>query len=176
MVEANTARRIDERVFFQRDRRADGGARRIRVTRDDVLISRRYSGVSMVITVPVTAYCGVALEVQPADDGSPRYVLSLAHRDPDLDILLGDTQDCGAAASDWRHWAAWLGLPRVTEEDGALRSLEGAGEAIAAASPRRRCETSLGKRRPRFLFRRKAGDSRRTKVVHGDEREIISYE
>ena len=33
MVEANTARRIDEKVFVQRDRRADGGARRIRVTR-----------------------------------------------------------------------------------------------------------------------------------------------
>ena len=131
MVEANTARRIDERVFVQRDRRADGGARRIRVTREDVLISRRFSGVSMVISVPVTAYCGVALEVQPADDGSPRYVLSLAHRDPDLDILLGETQDCGAAASDWRHWAAWLGLPRVTEEDGALRSRE----ASAKRSP-----------------------------------------
>jgi hypothetical protein len=175
MVEANTARRIEERVFVQRDRRADGGARRIRVTREDVLISRRFSGVSMVISVPVTAYCGVALEVQPADDGSPRYVLSLAHRDPDLDILLGDTQDCGAAASDWRHWAAWLGLPRVTEEEGALRSLEAVAEEIAA-SARRRCETSLGKRRPRFLMRRKAGDSHRTKVVHGDEREIISYE
>jgi hypothetical protein len=176
MVEANTARKIDERVFVQRDRRADGGARRIRVTREDVLISRRFSGVSMVISVPVTAYCGVALEVQPADDGSPRYVLSLAHRDPDLDILLGETQDCGAAASDWRHWATWLGLPRVTEEDGALRSLEAVGEEIAAASARRRCETSLGKRRPRFLIRRKAGDSRRTKVVYGAEREIISYE
>ncbi|MGZ9115739.1 MAG: DUF6101 family protein [Methylocystis sp.] len=175
MVEANTARRIDERVFVQRDRRADGGARRIRVTREDVLISRRFSGVSMVISVPVTAYCGVALEVQPADDGSPRYVLSLAHRDQDLDILLSDTQDCGAAASDWRHWAAWLGLPRVTEEEGALRSLEAVAEEIAA-SARRRCETSLGKRRPRFLIRRKAGDSHRTKVVYGDEREIISYE
>ncbi len=130
----------------------------------------------MVISVPVTAYCGVALEVQPADDGSPRYVLSLAHRDPDLDILLGDTQDCGAAASDWRHWAAWLGLPRVTEEDGALRSLEARRRSDRRRLARRRCETSLGKRRPRFLMRRKAGDSRRTKVVHGDEREIISYE
>ncbi|HEY8126530.1 MAG TPA: DUF6101 family protein [Methylocystis sp.] len=175
MVEANTARRIEEKLFVQRDRRADGGARRIRVTRDGVLISRRFSGVSMVITVPVIAYCGVALEVQPADDGSPRYVLSLAHRDPDLDILLSETQDCGAAASDWRHWAAWLGLPRVTEGEGALRSFEGVSEEIAA-SPRRRCETSLGKRRPRFFLRRKAGDSRRTKVVYGDEREIMSYE
>lgn len=174
MVEADAARRIEENVYVQRDRRADGGARRIRVTREDVLIARRLSGVAMVISVPVSAYCGVALDVQPADDGSPRYVLSLAHSDPDLDILLGETRDGGAVASDWRHWATWLGLPRVTEEDGELRALEGAEEI--AASVRRRCEVNVRKRRPRFLGRRNAGDSRRMKIVHAQEREIISYE
>lgn len=174
MVEADAVRRIEEKVYVQRDRRADGGARRIRVTREDVLIARRLSGVAMVISVPVSAYCGVALDVQPADDGSPRYVLSLAHSDPDLDILLGETRDGGAIASDWRRWASWLGLPRVTEEDGELRALEGAEEI--AASVRRRCEVNVRNRRPRFLVRRKGGDSRRMKIVHAQEREIISYE
>ncbi|MGD9543425.1 MAG: DUF6101 family protein [Methylocystis sp.] len=175
MVQADIARRIEDSIYVQRDRRADGGARRIRMTREDVLIARRMSGVAMVISVPVSAYCGVALDVQPADDGSPRYVLSLAHSDPDLDILLGETQDGGAVASDWRHWATWLGLPRVTEEDGELRALEG-GEEINAAPARRRADANVRKRRPRFLIRRKAGEPSRTKMVYAEEREIVCYE
>lgn len=176
MVEAETARKIEDSVSVQRDRRADGGARRIRMTREDVLIARRLSGVSMVISVPVSAYRGVALDVQAAGDGSPRYVLSLAHRDPDLDILLGDTQDCGSVAADWRYWAAWLGLPRLAEEDGELRPLDGGTEDAVAASARRRGDANVRKRRPRFLIRRKAGDPSRAKMVHVEEREIISYE
>ncbi len=175
MVEAGTARKIEDKVYLQRDRRADGGARRVRMTREDVLIARRLSGVAMVISVPVSAYCGVALDVQPGEDGSPSYVLSLAHSDPDLDVLLGETQDCGSIAADWRYWAAWLGLPRLAEEDGELRALNGVEEAVAA-SARRRCDANVRKRRPRFLIRRKAGDPSRAKLVHAEEREIISYE
>lgn len=175
MFEADTARKIEDSVYVQRDRRADGGARRIRMTREDVLIARRLSGVAMVISVPVAAYRGVALDVQPAGDGSPRYVLSLAHSDPDLDILLGETQDCGSVAADWRHWASWLGLPRLTEEAGELRMLDGAAEETGACA-RRRADANVRQRRPRFLFRRKAGDASRTKMVHAQEREIISYE
>ena len=176
MVEADTARRIDGKVSIQRDRRADGGARRIRVTREGVLIARRMRGVSMVISVPVSAYCGVALDVEPAADGTPRYVLSLAHSDPDLDVLLGETRDGGAVGADWRYWAAWLGLPRLAEKDGELRALEGAAEDAGAAAACRRGETTLRARRPRFLVRRKTGDSRRTKTVFGEEREIAGYE
>ena len=127
----------------------------------------------MVISVPVTAYCGVALEVQPADDGSPRYVLSLAHRDPDLDILLGDTRGSAAASVASLGRLGCRASPRRMAHCVRLRA-----PAKRSPPPRRRAAaaTSLGKRRPRFLIRRKAGDSRRTKVVHGDEREIISYE
>jgi hypothetical protein len=176
MVEAETARKIEDSVYVQRDRRADGGARRIRMSREDVLIARRLSGVAMVISVPVAAYRGVALGVQPAGDGSPRYVLSLAHRDPDLNILLGETEDCGSVAADWRYWASWLGLPRLTEEEGELRALDGAAEEAVAAVARRRGDANVRKRRPRFLFRRKGGDPSRAKQVHAEEREIISYE
>jgi len=176
MVEAETARRIEDSVYVQRDRRADGGARRIRMTREDVLIARRLSGVAMVISVPVSAYRGVALDVQPAGDGSPRYVLSLAHSDPDLDILLGETQDCGSVAADWRYWASWLGLPRLAEEGGELRALDGAAEDSVAAAARRRGDANVRKRRPRFLIRRKGGDPTRTRTVHAEVREIICYE
>ncbi len=176
MVEAETARRIEDSIYVQRDRRADGGARRVRMTREGVLIARRLSGVAMVISVPVNAYRGVALDVQPAEDGSPRYVLSLTHRDPDLDILLGETQDGGSVAADWRYWAAWLGLPRLAEEDGELRALDRPADEAVAAMARRRSDANVRKRRPRFLARRKAGDPSRTRMVHAEEREIISYE
>ena len=176
MAEAAPARKFEGALYVQRDRRADGGARHIRMTREDVLIARRLSGVAMVISVPVSAYCGVALDVQSAEDGSPRYVLSLAHSDPDLDILLGETQDCGSVAADWRYWSAWLGLPRLTEEEGELRALDAPSEDAIAAAARRRGDANVRKRRPRFLARRQSGDSRQTKMVHADEREIISYE
>ncbi len=53
--------------------------------------------------------------------------------------------------------------------------------STAPASDRRRTagqrrEVNVGKRRPRFLTRRKCGETRRTKAWHRDEREIICYE
>ena len=174
MFDAGAARKIEEQLFVQRDRRADGGARRVRVTRSDILIARRFSGVEMMIAVPVPAYCGVALEVSEGRDGAPRYRLSLAHRDADLDVLLAETQDGGAAAADWKYWAAWLGLPRVTNEDGEFAAVD-----VVSASQiviQRRRNAAVAKRRPRFLFRRKAGDCSRMDEVYAGEREIICYE
>ncbi len=179
MVEAKTARRIEESVFVQRDRRADGGARRIRVTRDDVLdrppIQRRLHGH---LGARHRLLRGRARRAVRATTDRRATFLSLAHSDPDLDILLGETQDCGAVAVR----LALTGRPGsgcrgVTEEDGALRSLERAAEAIVAASARRRCDANVRKRRPRFLIRRKAGDSTPHQgSCMREEREIISYE
>jgi hypothetical protein len=174
MFDAGAARKIEEQLFVQRDRRADGGARRVRVTRSDILIARRFGGVEMMIAVPVPAYCGVALDVSEGRDGAPCYRLSLAHRDADLDVLLAETQDGGAAAAEWKYWAAWLGLPRVTNEDGEFASVDPAlgGEV----SIQRRRNATVAKRRPRFLLRRKAGDAARMDEVFAGEREIICYE
>lgn len=177
MVEAGNAHKVDENFVVQRDRRADGGARRIRVTRSDVLISRFLRGVAMMIAVPVSAYRGVVLDVLASEDGLPRYVLSLTHRDPDLDILLAETRDGGSVAADWKHWAAWLGLPRLAGEDGETSPLDGALGAVDAGAPLgRRRDVNVSKRRPRFLTRRKGGETRRAGVVFAGEREIICYE
>ena len=72
----------------QRDRRADAGERRIKMTGGDILISRKVAGISMMIRVPVSAYRGVVLDVRSNAEGGADYRLSLAHRDPDLDIVL----------------------------------------------------------------------------------------
>jgi hypothetical protein len=174
MCEAGTARKIEAEVLVQRDWRADGGVRRVRVTRSDILISRRFNGMDMMIAVPAPAYYGVALEVAEGRDGAPCYRLTLAHRDRDLDVVLAETQDSGDAAADWKYWANWLGLPRLSAEDGKLAKVD-AAKASPIAIPRRGA-SSLRQRRPRFLTRRKTGVAGRMAEIFAGEREIICYE
>ncbi|WP_442754473.1 DUF6101 family protein [Methylocystis sp. JAN1] len=174
MFEAVKARKTKEAVLLQRDWRADGGARRVRVTRSDILISRRFSGVEMMISVPVPAYDGVALDVVEGRDGAPCYRLSLAHRDRDLDVVLAETQDSGDAAADWKYWASYLGLPRLAAENGELTEVDAVGGALAGHP--RRGAAAVRQRRPRFLTRRKPGVAARMAEVFAGEREIICYE
>jgi hypothetical protein len=143
----------------------------VRVTRSGVLIARRFSGVDMMISVPLPAYKGVALDVVAGDDGAPRYRLSLAHRDRDLDVLLAETQDSCDAAADWKFWSSWLGLPRIEAADG--QGAEGEARPTFRA---RRGNAVVRSRRPRFLMRRKGGDSARMTTVFAGEREIVCYE
>lgn len=174
MFDAGQARKA-EAVLVQRDWRADGGDRRVRVTSSSIHIARRFGGVNMRISVPVPAYQGVLLDLATGPDGVPSYRLLLAHRDRDLDVVLGETPDGWAAASDWAAWADWLGLPRLApvEADGLADA--DASRPAAAPAPRRGGST-VSRRRPRFLARRKTGDGARLAAVFADEREIVSYE
>ena len=173
MPERITAAKRTEQAMTQSDRRADAGERRIKLTRDDVLISRRLAGISMLITVPITAYRGVALDVSANAAGSAAYRLSLAHRDPDLDIVLAETQDGGAIAADWKYWATYLNLPRLGGKDG---DLEPVGAPAAIPVRRGAAAAALKGRRSRFARRRKLGMTARAETVFADEREIICYE
>lgn len=174
MFDAGNARKNHEALLVQRDWRADGGARRVRVTCSDILIARRFGGVDMRISVPVPAYRGVLLDVVAGQDGAPCYRLLLAHRDCDLDVVLVETQDSGAAAADWRYWSAWLSLPRLAAENGDFAEVDAARQAMAA--PPRRGGSTVRGRRPRFLTRRRIGDAARMADVFAEEREIICYE
>jgi len=159
-------------TLVQRDRRADEGQRQVRVTREGVLISRRLAGIAMHIRVPVAAYRGVALDVSAGREGGACYRLSLAHQDPELDVVLAETQDGGAVAADWKYWANWLDLPRLAARGEALEALEPARPAVE----RRRAGVAVAKRRPRFLARRKTGVAARTDISFAGEREIVCYE
>jgi Family of unknown function (DUF6101) len=173
MFEHNLAAQGGGVLSVQGDTRADGGRRQVRVTRHDILIARRLCGIAMMISVPVSTYRGVALAVEPsAEAGAAAYRLSLAHADPDLDILLSETEDSGAAAADWKYWSFFLDLPRLAAENGEIWPIPGATEKRGFA--RRR--NAVAKRRPRFLARRKSGDPRRAEEVFSGEREIICYE
>jgi hypothetical protein len=171
MVEAGQANRADEALLVQRDWRADGGSRRVRVTRAGVLITRRFGGVDMRIAVPAPAYRGVALDVAGGGDGAPCYRLSLVHRDRDLDVTLLETDDSAIAAADWTDWADWLGLPRLAAGSADVVEID-AGERPAPVP--RRGGSALRRRRPLFLARRKTGDIRRLAAIFAGEREIIA--
>ncbi len=160
-------------VFVQRDQRADEGKRQVRVTSSDILIARRLAGISMMIAVPVAAYRGVALAIEAGNAGGAAYRLSLTHQDPDLEIVLAETQDSGAAAADWKYWASYLDLPRLAEEEGETRAVDGADREPNFS---RRRNATVAKRRPRFLSRRNRGDLARAETVYSGEREIICYE
>lgn len=172
MVDAGHARK-EETFLVQRDWRADGGDRRVRVTRADVLIARRFGGVKMRISVPVPSYRGVLLDRAAGEDGAPRWRLLLAHRDRDLDVVLDETADEGAAAAGWADWAAWFGLPRLAPA--GTESVDAAATARPAPAPRRGA-SAVRRRRPRFLACRKTGDAGRLAAVFAGEREIVCYE
>jgi hypothetical protein len=160
-------------MLAQHDARADGGVRHVRVRRRDILIMRRVAGVSMRILAPVAAYRGVALAVESAEDGGVAYRLSLAHSDPDFDVVLALTPDSRAVAADWAFWADYLSLPRLAQDKGAVRTL---GENARNVTFSRTRNGVVGKRRPRFLSRRKVGEPARAGVVFANEREIVCYE
>lgn len=159
----------------QRDRRADGGQRHVRVGRRDILIARRLAGISMLISVPVRAYRGVALDIRPTGDGGASYRLSLAHSDPDLDVVLTETRDGGAVSADWKYWASYLDLPRLAGKDGEFTLDPRIGEVAAPGAIARRHNVAVAQRRPRFAARRKAGVGARMETIH-EAREIICYE
>jgi len=172
MFERQTAQDRYQLGQIQHDPRADGGRRVVRVTRDGVLIERRLQGVAMTIGVPFAAYRGVALAVEPEpSSGVAAYRLSLAHADPDLEVLLSETKDSGAAAADWKYWSFFLDLPRLACEDGEVSPVPVAKRTVA-----RRRGAAVAKRRPRFLARRKRGESARAAAVFCGEREIVCYE
>ncbi len=177
MFEQKNTAESHSQFGVQRDRRADEGKRHVRVGRRDILISRRLAGIAMFISVPVAAYRGVALDIEPTGDGGASYRLSLAHRDPDLDVVLTETEDGGAVSADWKYWASYLDLPRLAGKDGELETLDPRiGEVAARGAIARRRNTAVAQRRPRFAARRKTGIVARMETVHDDEREIVCYE
>lgn len=172
MFERKHAESYDQ-LRIQRDRRADEGKRQVSVTSKDVLIARRLAGISMFISVPVAAYRGVALDVRPSGNGGASYRLSLAHRDPDLDIVLTETEDAGAVPAEWTHWASTLELPRLAGKDGEFETPDPRiGQAAAPGAFARRRNGAVTKRRPRFLTRRKSGVVSRMNTLF-EARDII---
>jgi len=163
--------------FAVRDQAADERVRFVELSRERVVLHRAVQGIKMVVKVPVAAYLGVAIRLEPQEDDAPAAVtVVLEHTDPGLSLLLYRAADGQDIAAEWQSWARVLGMPLlVAEADGRLREpFERIGALRVAAPKRRRRRYSiLKRRRPSLPLRRKPGQRRADIIVHR-EREIIA--
>jgi Family of unknown function (DUF6101) len=145
--------------FDAHDIRADGGVRRIELYRERVVLRRAVQGMRMAVNLRISDFLGVGL--RGVDDAQ---MLMLVHRDPSLTIPLCSSSDPDEIASNWRMWSEVFDLPQLPEDE--------AGEP----APRRRRHNAIRMRRPKFLVRRRSGDSLNPANIHRGEREIIAPE
>ncbi len=149
------------------DPRSDNRRRVVEIARGAVTIRRTVAGVPMAIRVAARAYRGVALRVTGLEGGRFHYEVRLAHRDPDLSVLLGEGEELAAIEAQWRAWVAFIGAPALagrTESTDTPINLDGVELTLRTPYLRRRGR-ALASRRPRFLKRRALGRTRTTGVA-----------
>lgn len=174
--------RLDPMTLPVRFPAFDGGAdervRLVELHREHVILHRAVRGIRMAVSVPVSAFLGVAIRIMPPDaqtDGTVAVVLE--HRDPALSIPVFVAADGMDVVAEWQLWARILGRPLlVADAEGVLREpfRRLGGMRVAAVVPRRRRQGPIRKRRPFIQFRRKPTRLRGNIRVHRDEREIIA--
>ncbi len=143
-------RNPDGVAYYERDQRADGGTRTVRLNPRGVRIERALAGVKMRLAIPIQAYRGVVLI---REDKLERqfYRLSLAHSDADLSVTLARANDIAMLVDQWSTWARFFAMPALLDET--------IGTPPARRTTRRpsRRRTSLLARRPRARMRNRAG-------------------
>jgi Family of unknown function (DUF6101) len=164
--------------FAVSDAAADGRVRHVELYRERVVVRRSISGMLMALNLPVSAFAGIAIKLLPGEGGAQDAVaVVLEHRDPALVLPLFVSMEADDAFAEWRIWGKVLGLPLlVAEDDGALREpFARLGDLrVERPRPRRRRRSSLRKRRPSILMRRKAGKITAATPVYRGAREIIA--
>ena len=165
-------------TFAIADKAADERVRHVELTRERVVVRRAVRGIKMAVNLPVTAFLGVAIRMEPPDADAPGAVaVVLEHRDPGLSLPLYRADDGTDIVAEWQSWARVLGMPLlVAEADGRLREPFARIGALRVATPtrRRRTRSVIRKRRPSLPLRRRFGGPIGEQPVHRDEREIIA--
>jgi hypothetical protein len=160
--------------FPARDAGADGQMRQVELDRDRVVLRRAVRGMRMKIRLAVDAFVGITLV--PAGDG-PAASIILDHRDPGLSVPLLDHAPLDEAVVMWRAWGRVLGLSLWQRDvDGVVVQVcpgRLTPQTIKETGRRRRRST-IKKRRPSILMRRKPGRHIGLSAVHRGEREIIA--
>ena len=164
--------------FTANDAAADERVRHVELHPERVILRRAVQGMRIALNVPVQAFLGVSIRLTPeTDDAAAGVAVYLEHIDPALSIELYAAENSDDVVAEWQLWSRVLGVPcLVAGSDGALTSpfpMLGAVRFKGSAQRRRR-RSSLSKRRPRFLARRRSGVRRHTALVHQGEREIIA--
>jgi Family of unknown function (DUF6101) len=174
--------RLDPMALPVRFPAFDGGAdervRLVELHRERVIVRRAVRGMRMAVSVPVSAFLGVAIRIVPPDaqtDGAIAVILE--HRDPALSIPVFLAADGTDVVAEWQLWAQILDCPLlVADAEGELREpFRRLGSVrVATVVQRRRRHGPIRKRRPFIQFRRKLARMRPDVCVHRGEREIIA--
>lgn len=119
------------------------------------------SGVAIKIKVPVDEFVGVAVSTSISEDGLLSSTIELVHGDPELNYRVFEEVGNANVVAEWQNWGRKLRLPLfIKAGDGNLLpySQQVDGVALGVSTSRRKLAAEAG-RRPRFLNRRKPGDS-----------------
>lgn len=162
-------------VRYTADGRGAGGMQ-VYLDAERVILKRSVAAkVAMTVTLPVSAYRGVAVRLDPVAGGSG-YVaeILLLHHDEALNLTLHRAETTDELVDIWQGWGDALGLPLMAfDGDGRVQTVI-LGDLLTSHAPLpRRKGSFFAGRRPRFLTRRKVGLSGRM-GVHRGEREIIA--
>ena len=163
--------------FRAADAAADERVRVVELHRESVVLRRCVRGMRIKVSLPITAFLGIAMRLVPPDGADPgTLAVMLEHRDPGLSVPLFAAGDTNDVLAEWHMWARIFGLPLlVADDDGQLREPFRRLGAIRISDP---CERvgrrgALRRRRPNILMRRKPG-RQSTAVAVYREREIIA--
>jgi hypothetical protein len=164
--------------FDVADPPGDERVRLVELHRERVVLRRASRGVKTALDLPVAAYLGVAIRMEPPTTSSAGAVaLVLEHPDPAFSLTLYRAADGADIVADWRAWGRALGTPLlIAEADGRLREPFTHVGDIRIASPiaRRRRRSALKARRPARPLRRRPIGRPAALLVHSGEREIIA--
>jgi len=159
------------------DANADGQVRLVEVHHEGVVVRRSVRGIPIAVSLPVSAFLGVAIRLFPPDQtGGARVAVILEHRDPALSVPLFSAADSNDVLAEWQLWARTFAMPMlVADADGTLREpfARLGGVRVEAPSLRKRGRGAIARRRPRILMRRKPGRPPAEATVYR-EREIIA--
>ena len=158
------------------DAAADERTRLVELSRDNVVLHRSVRGARCTVSLPMTAFLGVAMRLMPPDGiDAGAIAVMLEHQDPALSVPLFAAADAGDVLAEWHMWGRMFSLPLlVADADGRLYDPFPHLGAVRISDP---CERSrrgaVRQRRPSILMRRKPGRPGKTVAVH-HEREIIA--
>jgi Family of unknown function (DUF6101) len=163
--------------FDVADQAADERMRLVELHRERVVLRKASRGTKTALNLPVTAYLGVAIRMEPPTDRTAGVVaLVLEHPDPAFSFTLYRAADGTDIVAEWRAWGRALGVPLlVAEADGRLREPFERMGAVRVGRPiaRRRKRSAREARRP-TLRRRRPRPAGSRPLVHRGEREIIA--
>jgi uncharacterized protein DUF6101 len=163
--------------FRTADASADDEVRLVELDHQGVVMRRSVRGVPIAVSLPVSAFLGVAIRLFPPDrTGGARVAVILEHRDPALSVPLFTASDSLDVLAEWQLWARTFALPMLAaDEHGTLREpfARLGGVRLEKPCDRKRRRGTIATRRPRILMRRQPGCPRADAAVHR-EREIIA--